>query len=256
MKKKVLLFTKKNFWCDEVIEYCQKNFDCDHFYRLYDLKASYGHYDYIISFLSPDIIPKHVLDIASIAVNFHPAPPKYPGIGGYNFALYNEDPTYGCVCHIMEEKVDSGRILAKRDFPILKTDTVLSLQRRTMAYMLNLFYTIMNDFETGIKLSQMGDYRWEREPYTREDLNDLCKIEPKYESVEKIQCFDKWYNACYYPNAKDKPHIESEWGTYYIVRDDHMDELSISSSDWLDTTSYYYTNNNGAIWTKEVRKKA
>ena len=32
---------------------------------------------------------------AKNAINFHPAPPKYPGSGCYNFAIYNKDKKIG-----------------------------------------------------------------------------------------------------------------------------------------------------------------
>src|SRR4051812_40062356 len=47
--------------------------------------------DLIISYLSQWIIPGKVLEKASMAaLNFHPGPPEYPGIGCTNFAIYDE----------------------------------------------------------------------------------------------------------------------------------------------------------------------
>ena len=43
--------------------------------------------DFIISYLSPFILPKALLERAGrAAINFHPGPPEYPGIGCTNFA--------------------------------------------------------------------------------------------------------------------------------------------------------------------------
>ena len=45
--------------------------------------------DYIVSFLSPWVISNSLLNRAKKAsINFHPAPPEYPGIGCTNFAIY------------------------------------------------------------------------------------------------------------------------------------------------------------------------
>jgi methionyl-tRNA formyltransferase len=75
--------------------------------------------DYIVSFLSRWIVPEKVLKSAAMAsINFHPAPPEYPGVGCYNFALYNEDATYGVTCHHMAPKVDSGNIIDVMRFPL------------------------------------------------------------------------------------------------------------------------------------------
>src|SRR4051812_10445430 len=48
--------------------------------------------DSLFSYLSPWIIPAETLKRASkAAINFHPGPPEYPGIGCTNFAIYNNE---------------------------------------------------------------------------------------------------------------------------------------------------------------------
>ena len=47
-------------------------------------------YDILISYISPWIVPKSVLDkIKKWSINFHPGPPEYPGVGCFNFAIFN-----------------------------------------------------------------------------------------------------------------------------------------------------------------------
>ena len=58
--------------------------------------------DLIVSYLSRWIVPQSLLSRAKVgAINFHPAPPEYPGIGCINFALYNNEGTFGVTCHHM-----------------------------------------------------------------------------------------------------------------------------------------------------------
>src|SRR5688572_7784819 len=45
-------------------------------------------YSAVLSFLSPWIVSRALLDRAALAINFHPGTADYPGIGCYNFALY------------------------------------------------------------------------------------------------------------------------------------------------------------------------
>src|SRR5438309_8525630 len=52
----------------------------------------------VLSFVSPWIVPRALLSRARVALNFHPGPVEYPGIGCYNFALYEGATTYGAVC--------------------------------------------------------------------------------------------------------------------------------------------------------------
>jgi len=77
--------------------------------------------DYIFSYLSPWIIPQGLLERAKKgAINWHPGPPEYPGIGCTNFAVYNDEKVYGITCHYMVDKVDTGKIIEVKRFSFLK----------------------------------------------------------------------------------------------------------------------------------------
>ena len=159
--------------------------------------------DYIISFLSPWIIPSWLLKRAKkAAINFHPGSPEYPGCG-YNFALYDNDVEYGVTCHRMAEVADSGKIIAVERFPILPTDTVLSLQQRTMCHLLQLFYKIVLLIRNDRELPESGE-KWTRPLYKLDDLRELCKITPDMDKDE----VERRVRATYYPNAKDSPYLE------------------------------------------------
>lgn len=198
-------------------------------------------YDYVISYLAPNILNKTILESAKIAaINFHPGPPKYPGIGGYNFALYNGDKQYGVVAHYMEEKVDSGKIFDQRFFAIFPNDTVERLKERSMSSLLDLFYHVMQQILLDIKAYFTKEANWEAIPYTRKELQELCN----YRGCSNHTW--KWYNACYFPGAKDKPYLmDDENVKYYIIREDHYDQtkglpgwkFSPQKHPW--DTSYY-----------------
>lgn len=210
------MFTKQNSWCDIVGKFCERNFDTVWVKDKYFFPST--EFDYVISYLSPWILPQAVLD-KGIAINFHPGPPKYPGIGGYNFALYNGDESYGVVAHFMEEKVDTGMIFDTSDFAIFPNDTVETLKERSMSALLDLFYHVMQQILLDAKVYFTKEDTWKREPYTRKDLQNLCHY------ALELPDFWRWYNACYFPNAKDKPHIiDTENVKYYIIREDHYDQ--------------------------------
>ena len=53
-------------------------------------------FDFIISYRSSMILKNQDISIANIAaINLHPGPPKYRGIGCLNYALYNNEKKYG-----------------------------------------------------------------------------------------------------------------------------------------------------------------
>lgn len=159
--------------------------------------------DYIISFLSAWVIPQAILSSArKAAINFHPAPPEYPGIGCYNFALYDEANEFGVICHRMAAKVDSGSIVKVVRFPLFPTDSVESLKDRTMAYLLTLFYEIGALIAQGQELPLSPEV-WQRQPYTRKELDALCRITPDMPEDE----IRRRIRATFYPGYPG-PYVE------------------------------------------------
>ena len=97
-------------------------------------------FDYILCFRSFFILPKNLIEKTKIAaINFHPAPPEFPGSGCINFALYEKSKTYGVTTHLINEKVDNGQILKQKIFKISKKDNLDSLLNKTHLALYNLF---------------------------------------------------------------------------------------------------------------------
>ncbi len=123
--------------CARALEFCQKNFAHVAFCLgkwgdpLPDeIRRWEG--DTIISYLSRWVVPEELLNRAKkAAINFHPASPEYPGIGCNNFALYENAKEYGVTCHHMASKVDTGKIIAVKRFPVYPEDDVAALLKRT-----------------------------------------------------------------------------------------------------------------------------
>jgi methionyl-tRNA formyltransferase len=140
--------------------------------------------DYIVSYLSRWRVPEPALHRARIAaINFHPAPPEYPGIGCNNFALYEEAPTYGVTCHHMVARVDSGPIIAVKRFPLFASDDVASLLARTYDIQLVLFYEIANVMRENASLP-VSTEQWTRKPFTRKQFDQLTRITPEMSAQE------------------------------------------------------------------------
>jgi methionyl-tRNA formyltransferase len=130
----------------------------------------------VLSFLSPWILPKSIIEPAEIALNWHPASADYPGFGPYNFALYEEAAEYGATCHYMAEKVDTGGIVEERRFPVFHGDSVETLKFRTMITLLSMFHDTVCRLASGWKPPLCGR-SWSRRPFTRRDLNALKTID-------------------------------------------------------------------------------
>lgn len=132
--------------------------------------------DLVISYLARWIVPASVIASAPIAINFHPAPPKYPGIGGTNWALYEGESEFGVTCHKMTAEVDAGPIVAVRRFPIFPADDVESLSERAWDHMLTLFYEVVSALLAGAPLPEPTGETWEGSARTRAELDALATI--------------------------------------------------------------------------------
>jgi methionyl-tRNA formyltransferase len=178
---KVLFLAKEKPFTKDVADLITQHFlDADIIIGQADLefptKLLKQEFDYTISYLSPWIVPKKVLQNTKIAaINFHPGPPEYPGIGCTNFAIYNQEKKFGITVHYMHEKVDTGTIIQVKRFPLFEKDTVWSLSQRCYAY---IYTTFVGLFKLMLCAEPfpVSDEKWRRKAYTRVELNELCRI--------------------------------------------------------------------------------
>ena len=67
-------------------------------------------------------------------LNIHPSLlPKYKGLNTHQRALENKDKYSGCTVHIVNSKLDSGKIILQKRVKILKKDTPNSLAKKILA---------------------------------------------------------------------------------------------------------------------------
>lgn len=128
--------------------------------------------DYLISFLSPWIVTEEELARYDTAINFHPGTVDYPGIGCYNFALYDEAIEFGATCHHMLPKVDTGAVVLERRFAMRANHSVETLKLDTMNLMLGMFRDIAAVVGAGRELPR-SPLHWTRKPFTHRDMEAL-----------------------------------------------------------------------------------
>jgi methionyl-tRNA formyltransferase len=179
---KIFLFGKKSKpGINEVVKYLKKHCEEVEVFlgersNKFPSKVKDDTADILISYISPWIIPEEVLRRVKLwKINFHPGPPEYPGIGCANFAIYNGKMEYGVTAHLMEKEVDTGKIIGVKRFRILETDTVHSLTLKSYEYLLTLFYEVLDYIIRHDSLPRC-DENWTRKPYTRKQLEELCRI--------------------------------------------------------------------------------
>ena len=66
-------------------------------------------------------------------LNIHPSLlPKYKGLNTHNRAIKNKDKYSGATVHIVNEKLDSGKIILQKKVKILKSDSEKSLEKKVL----------------------------------------------------------------------------------------------------------------------------
>lgn len=118
--------------------------------RQFSKEVAKKSFDFLFSVVNSKILSQDLLELPKeMPINFHGASFKYAGRNGVSHALLDETETeYGIVWHEMEEKVDSGRVLAEKIFSIGSGDTAYSLMLKSAKLGLEAFETLLAKLET------------------------------------------------------------------------------------------------------------
>ena len=159
-----------------------------------------NNFDYVVCYLSKKFLNQNSLSqTKKFNINIHPGPSNYPGIGCFNFALYNNEKTYGAVAHIINERIDNGKIIKEVKFKINKNYNVSMLANITYKNMIFLTKDIVKMIKKDNII--ISNIKWKRKAYTRNDLNKLAEIKINYS--KKIFKIIK----CLYMPGKPSPYV-------------------------------------------------
>ena len=106
--------------------------------------------------------------------------------------MLNGDSEFGVTAHLMDEKVDAGKIIECRRFNIDKTDNLLSLLEKTHISLFNLF------IEMTTRLKQDGDEfirkkisanssKWSAKKTSISEIDKLQVIDPDISECELVK---------------------------------------------------------------------
>jgi len=169
-------------------------------------------YDYIISFRSFHILNENQIQKSRYgAINFHPGPPEYRGIGCVNYALYDGVRRYGVTAHLISKKIDHGKIINVKRLKILKKDNVESLLKKTYLIQYKQAKKIIkllsrNKKNLNILIYKSRKEKWINKIKKRKDLNRFYEIKKnitKEELKRKVRAtFTKKYKPYFFINNK------------------------------------------------------
>lgn len=90
------------------------------------------------------ILKKHIIDsVKKGIINFHPGLiPEVRGIDSLKWAIYQDLPI-GVTAHFIDERVDAGRVILRREIPIKRDDTFIDLSLRLEETQVNLLPEVL-----------------------------------------------------------------------------------------------------------------
>ena len=150
-----------------------------------------GELDVVISFLFWERIREPLISGPRICcLNFHPAPlPDIRGLGGYNIAIAEAMPEWGVSAHFVDERFDTGDLVAVERFPIADDETAFSLDLRSQERLYEVFARVMDSALRGEDLPRtpQGEGRY----ISRGEFEQARRIRPGDDVERKLRAF--WY---------------------------------------------------------------
>lgn len=214
---KVIIFTRSDLKDLKVLHDLKKK---NKFLKIiYDKKSTKNIFnnkcDILISYRSKKIFKKKELSKARIAaINFHPGPPEFRGIGCANFAIMKNSSFYGYTIHVMSEKIDSGKILFCYKFKINNKINITQLLKFTHNKMdtklIEVIKMISQNQFVNKFLNVNKKIKWSKKIYKKKDLENLYKIKPAFISKKKLQNI---LRATLYKNFK--PFVEINGSKFF-----------------------------------------
>jgi methionyl-tRNA formyltransferase len=174
-----------------------------HGLRLVDVEEVYAELkagaelDLAVSFLFWKRIREPLISGPRIGcLNFHPAPlPDMRGLGGYNVAIAEDMPEWGVSAHFVDERFDTGDLVAVDRFPIEQGETAFSLDLKSQERLYELFAQVADRALRGEELPRtpQGEGRY----VSKEEFEELRRLKPGDDVERKVRAF--WYPP--YPGA-------------------------------------------------------
>ena len=196
MNRKVLFFGRHNcIYSQKIYVFLKKNFNKVTFVKSKKIgeklnennKLLRKNFDYIFSFRSYYVLDKILSKVNLYAINFHPCTPKYRGSGGVNYSIY-KDKYFGCTAHLMNKKIDSGKIIDVKYFRLRETATIDNVLNKAYALQFRQIVKIIKGIKTDSKyiekhLKKNKKIKWSKKFYTIKMLEKFyeinCKISKK-----------------------------------------------------------------------------
>jgi len=152
-----------------------------------------------------NILKKVILDIPKkFSINLHASLlPKYRGAAPINWTIINADENSGVSVIKMNEKMDEGDIIAKKEIPVLSYDTAKTLSYRLSEEGSQILLDVVDKIETGgfnLEKQDAAKVTYAAKLKKEDGLIDWNRDALKIES--HVRGFQPWPGAYTYLNGK------------------------------------------------------
>lgn len=158
---------------------------------------------FLVSVLWGKIFPAHTLArFDRGGINLHPAPlPEYRGSFARTHAILNGAESFGVTIHCLSERADTGDIIGELQFPVLPSETALSLDTRAQLYGYALFCEtwlrlLDGSFAPRSQASLIAEHKREPRFYTTQRITELLESADVPRDAEQLE---RLYRALYLP---------------------------------------------------------
>lgn len=126
------------------------------------------------------ILKQNIIESVKIGIiNFHPGIlPEIRGLDALKWAIYNDLPI-GVTAHLIDSKIDAGRIIMKKEVPIYKDDTLIDVSLRLHEFQVNLLPQVIKEVESKPK-----------EMFQKVDIS--LPYDRKMEADKEMILLEKW----------------------------------------------------------------
>lgn len=179
-----------------------------------------GSFDYLISFNYGKRIPGWLINKATVAINFHPAPlPEYQGCAVSSWGIIYGERKWGVTCHVLSEDFDKGDLIEVDRFDIDETiiKTGYDLSALSWKKSFEQFKRILEKLISGEELIGMSQN--EGQYYSKADLDAIKKINVGQNTDDIERLINGLWNPPF-----EGAYIEINQKRFYLIHKEILDE--------------------------------
>lgn len=189
--------------------------------------------DIIIVAAYSKILPENIINLPKYgSYNIHPSLlPKYRGPSPVQFAILSGDEKTGVSIFKMNEKMDEGDIIAKKEISIFPQDTSFSLLDKIAALSLSLLLeTIPKIISKDVKLEKQDDKKATYSKIIRKEDGKISWDKTAKEIERKIRAFTPWPGVFTFWKKNDKSFLRIKIIESEAIKEENFKEGEVFKS--------------------------